>query len=160
LAPFSSKRSQRCEPRNPAPPVTITRVSRCIVNSPWRDQVPIASRSAARAASRKRKSTLLARALLVVVGALAGASVGLFLIGGRSARISRREHDTLYAMARYTMAFQSHIRLKSCSPLGCRQDALPLRSPEAETAAVILPRTSDAETLWTARSRQSQVIKT
>src|SRR5689334_13273486 len=29
-APSASKRSQRCEPRNPAPPVIRTRFSRCI----------------------------------------------------------------------------------------------------------------------------------
>ena len=29
-APSLIRRSQRCEPRNPAPPVTSTRVSRCI----------------------------------------------------------------------------------------------------------------------------------
>jgi hypothetical protein len=45
LAPCLSKRSHKWEPRNPAPPVTSTRVSRCNAESPknvfvvgvWRD---------------------------------------------------------------------------------------------------------------------------
>src|SRR5690349_3515175 len=34
LAPAFSTRSQRCEPRNPAPPVISTRVSRCMLVAP------------------------------------------------------------------------------------------------------------------------------
>ena len=34
IAPLASSRSQRCEPRKPAPPVTSTRFSRCISSGP------------------------------------------------------------------------------------------------------------------------------
>lgn len=81
------------------------------------DAVAVAPPEQAAPRAASASPTLLAQALSVIAGALAGASVGLFLIGWRSVRISRLDYCDLHRHRRSSLIpHPAQIILRHVSP--------------------------------------------